>query len=52
MYVPYNPCDDCKQKGKLCNKCAFTNTELNYQRALAKIVELSAEQGKQITILV
>ena len=52
MYIPYNPCNDCKQKGKLCNKCALTNLELNYHRALEKIVELSSEQGKKITILV
>lgn len=51
-YIPYNPCDDCKQKGKLCNQCALTNLEINYNRALKEIVKLSAEQGKKITILV
>lgn len=51
-YIPYNPCDDCKQKGKLCNKCALTNLEINYNRALKEIVKLSVKQGKKITILV
>lgn len=51
MYIPYNPCNDCKRK-EMCNQCAFRNAQLNYQRALDKLRELYAEQGKQITILV
>lgn len=45
-YVPYNPCDDCKQKGKLCNKCALTNLGINYNRALEEIVRLSATRER------
>lgn len=41
MYIPYRPCDDCPNKDKLCDKCAFTNLQINYQRALTKIIELS-----------
>lgn len=51
MLTPYNPCDDCKQK-KMCDKCAMTFAKENYHRALTKIVELSNELGKKVTILV
>ena len=51
-FIPYNPCDDCKQKGKLCKKCEKTNLEINYSRALAEIRKLSAEKEKKITILI
>ena len=52
MYVPYVPCEECKHKDELCEQCAFKNAEKNYDRALAKIAELSDELGKKITILV
>lgn len=51
-YIPYNPCSECKRKGKLCNQCAFTNTKINYHRALAKVRELSDKLGIKITIIV
>lgn len=50
--IPYNPCLECKHKGKTCNRCAFRNVKLNYQRALKEIVKLSKELGKSITMLV
>ena len=50
MYSPYNPCDDCKRK-EMCNKCSHKALQENYQRALNKIIELSVELGKPITIL-
>jgi hypothetical protein len=61
MYIPYNPCTDCKQKHKRCHQCAFKNAELNYQRALSKIIDLNfkiyelkeeCKQGKTITVIV
>lgn len=51
-FIPYNPCLECKHRGKTCNKCEFHNVELNYQRALKEIIKLSNELGKPITILV
>lgn len=51
-YFPYDPCDNCPQKGKLCHQCALTNLNINYQRALDKVRELSAKLGIKITILV
>lgn len=52
MYIPYNPCDNCKEKYKRCTQCQMTIMEINYHDALNKIRELSAELGKKITILV
>ena len=51
MVTLYNPCNDCKQKNKECWRCAHRALQLNYQRALKKITELSKELGKPITIL-
>jgi hypothetical protein len=51
MYIPYNPCDECKHKKKLCTQCAFKNTEQNYAKALEAICRMSAELGREITIL-
>ena len=51
MLTPYIPCTDCTHKDK-CSKCAYTNLKTNYERALNKIRELSAELGKPITIIV
>ena len=51
MYIPYNPCNECKHKNKLCTQCAFKNTEQNYARALEAICRMSAELGREITIL-
>ena len=51
MYTPYNPCQDCKHK-EMCGKCAHRALQENYQRALNKIIELSAQTNTQITILV
>lgn len=52
MFKPYCPCDDCKQPREICSRCGYKALETNYHRALVKIVELSHELGKQITILV
>ena len=49
MYIPYDPCKDCKQKDK-CDKCTHKALQINYERALNKIIELSTELGKPITI--
>lgn len=51
MYIPYNPCTDCKHKDKKCHQCGFRNAELNYKRALEKIIELSNKLNEKITIL-
>lgn len=51
MFKPYNPCNHCTQPKETCSKCGYTNAQLNYNRALQKITELSKELGKPITIL-
>lgn len=50
MFTPYNPCDDCKRK-EMCNKCGYRASQINYERALNKIRELSAKLGKTVTII-
>lgn len=52
MFIPYNPCKDCKQPREICSRCSYKALEENYHRALTKIVELSHELDKKVTILV
>lgn len=42
MYYPYIPCTDCPRKVP-CDKCGYKNLQINYKRALEKIVELKPE---------
>ena len=51
MYTPYNPCNECVQKGKMCSQCGYRNVVTNYNKALEKLRELCAEYGKPTTIL-
>lgn len=51
MVTPYIPCSQCTQKNKECWRCGYEATRTNYHRALEKIIEISAELGKPITIL-
>lgn len=46
MLIPYEPCDDCKYKDEKCSRCGYY-----FSRALKKIVDLSNELGRKITIL-
>ena len=50
MFTPYEPCANCKRK-ELCEKCAYKALQINYQKALNEVIKLSAELGKQITII-
>ena len=52
MFKPYVPCDECKQSKEVCDKCSYKFAQINYDRALNKIRELSAELNKPVTILV
>ena len=47
MFAPYNPCDNCTHKDK-CDKCTHKALQINYERALNKIIELST---KPITLI-
>lgn len=49
MFTPYEPCEDCVAKN--CGRCSYEFAKVNYQRALEKIVELTNELGRPITIL-
>lgn len=51
MFTPYHHCDDCKRKD-ICDKCTFNAMQIEYQRALNKIIELSAKTNTKITILI
>ena len=33
MYIPYDPCNDCKRK-EMCNKCTHKALQINYKRVL------------------
>lgn len=52
MFKPYNPCDHCPQPKSMCEKCGYQAAQINYQRALKKIAELSSKLGEPMTILV
>lgn len=52
MFIPYDPCKDCKQPKETCRQCSYEAVKENYRRALAKIVELNDELGRKTTILV
>ena len=52
MFTPYNPCDDCKQTKEMCTKCAYKALQINYKRAVLRIVKLSDELGNPIAILI